>query len=249
MRIGELAELAGVTVRTVRYYHQAGALPEPARRANGYREYTVDHLATMLRIRQLTGSGLSLAQAGAVVADTVSASADGALDDIDRALEARIAVLTEQRERLAQARAGHHVGLSRLAAALAVKPADVPAATVLAHLYANEPRADLLADALLTPRLRSALVSSQNRFDAIEATSSDGELDELVGEMRRIVAELSDQLPPLPEEKHRLVLALTDRDLNDRQREFLRRLTADTAETVFRDASARTGTEGDDGEL
>ena len=37
MRIGELADLAGVTVRTVRYYHQKDVLPEPARRANGYR--------------------------------------------------------------------------------------------------------------------------------------------------------------------------------------------------------------------
>lgn len=113
MRISELAELAGVTVRTVRYYHQTGALPEPPRRSNGYRDYTADHLVALLRISQLTSSGLSLAQAGIVAADSDSSSAEEALDDVDRALETKIAALTEQRERLARARAGHHVGLSR----------------------------------------------------------------------------------------------------------------------------------------
>ncbi|MDQ4114265.1 MAG: MerR family DNA-binding transcriptional regulator, partial [Actinomycetota bacterium] len=31
MRIGELAAAAGVSTRTVRYYHQVGLLPEPER--------------------------------------------------------------------------------------------------------------------------------------------------------------------------------------------------------------------------
>ncbi|MFD0852085.1 MerR family DNA-binding transcriptional regulator, partial [Actinomadura adrarensis] len=39
MRIGELAALVGVSTRTVRHYHHLGLLPEPERRANGYREY------------------------------------------------------------------------------------------------------------------------------------------------------------------------------------------------------------------
>lgn len=224
MRIGALAELAGVTVRTVRYYHQAGVLPEPPRRSNGYRDYTVDHLVMVLRIRQLTGSGLSLMQAGAVVADSGFASTEEALDEVDRALEARIAALTDQRRRLAQARSGRHVGLSRLAASLTVKPTDIPTATLFAHLYADEPQAELLADALLTPKLRQALVSMQDRFDAIDQTSSDSELDELAVETRWFVAELSRQLSPLTEEKSRLILALAERDLNERQREFMRRL-------------------------
>ncbi|HJF65313.1 MAG TPA: MerR family DNA-binding transcriptional regulator [Slackia equolifaciens] len=39
MRSKEVAEFAGVTVRTLRHYHQLGILPEPPRSANGYREY------------------------------------------------------------------------------------------------------------------------------------------------------------------------------------------------------------------
>ena len=35
MLSSELAELAGVTVRTLRHYHQIGLLPEPPRTAGG----------------------------------------------------------------------------------------------------------------------------------------------------------------------------------------------------------------------
>lgn len=86
MRSAELAELAGVTIRTIRYYHQAGALPEPPRTSNGYRDYSAEHLVAVLKIRQLTSSGLSLAQAGEVAHRAVD---DAALDEIDRALEAQ----------------------------------------------------------------------------------------------------------------------------------------------------------------
>jgi DNA-binding transcriptional MerR regulator len=223
MRIGELAELAGVTIRTIRYYHQARVLPEPPRRSNGYRDYTVDHLVAVLRINQLTSSGLSLAQAGAVAADTSSATTDEALDEVDRALEARIAALTEQRERLARARAGHHVGLSRVAAALSLTSTDVPIAILLAHLYKDHPQIDLLADALVEPKLRSALVSMQERFDAIDETSTDSELEELTVWVRSLLAEFAGELPPLTEEQSQLVLDLVERDLNDRQKAFVRR--------------------------
>ncbi len=41
MRIGEIAGIVGVSTRAVRHYHRIGLLPEPPRRANGYREYTL----------------------------------------------------------------------------------------------------------------------------------------------------------------------------------------------------------------
>lgn len=223
MRIGELAEFAGVTVRTIRHYHQSGALPEPPRRSNGYRDYTVDHLVAVLRINQLASSGLSLAQAGAVVADSASATTEEALDEVDQALEARIVALTEQRERLARARAGHHVGLSRVAAALSLKSTDVPTAIVLAHLYKDYPQIDLLADALLEPKLRSALLSMQDQFDAIDEASTDSELEDLAGRVRSMVAEFADELPSLTQEQTHLILTLAERELNDRQKEFVRR--------------------------
>jgi DNA-binding transcriptional MerR regulator len=59
MRIGELAERAGVSTRSVRYYEQQGMLP--ARRgANGYREFDEADLQVVTQIRTLLGTGFSL---------------------------------------------------------------------------------------------------------------------------------------------------------------------------------------------
>lgn len=222
MRIAELAELAGVTVRTIRYYHQVGALPEPPRRSNGYRDYTADHLVALLRISQLTSSGLSLAQAGAVAADSGSSSTEEALDEVDRVLEAKIAALTEQRERLARARAGRHVGLSRAAAALSLTSADIPVAIAIAHLYRDHPQIDVFADALLDPQMRSALARLQEGFDAIDETTTDCELCQLMAQAQTLVSEVADGLPALTEEQLQVILDLAERDLNDRQKDFMR---------------------------
>ena len=42
MWISEAADQAGVNVQTLRYYERRGLLPEPARRASGYREFADD---------------------------------------------------------------------------------------------------------------------------------------------------------------------------------------------------------------
>lgn len=39
MRIGELASTCGCPVETIRYFEKIGLLPQPLRRANGYRDY------------------------------------------------------------------------------------------------------------------------------------------------------------------------------------------------------------------
>lgn len=224
MRVGELADLAGVTVRTIRHYHQAGVLPEPQRHSNGYRDYSVDDLVALLRIRQLVGSGLSLSEAGAVVTETGSASTEELVDEVDRALEARIADLVDQRRRLAQARISGHLGQSKLAAALTIAPRDLPVATLVAHLYEDELHADHVADVLLTPALRSGLEAVQARFDAIDETTSSAELDDLADVMRPIAQDLARHLPPMPTTYEQLVLSLAERHLDAPQKEFIRRL-------------------------
>jgi DNA-binding transcriptional MerR regulator len=227
MRIAEVAELAGVTVRTVRHYHREGVLPEPPRRANGYRSYTVDDLVVLLRIRELTRTGLSLAQAGRMVAGsgTDDASTDAALDEIDRALQLQIAELVERRRRLARARSDRHVGLSRLAAAMTTAPTDVPTAVLVAHLVGDGPEAERLADALLDPRFREPLELAQRRFEAIDDTTPEAELDDLSADVQRVLDRFAHDAPSLAPDRMTLVQALAERDLNDRQREFLRRHT------------------------
>ena len=59
MRIGELAERAGTTTRTLRYYVWAGLLP--ARRpVNGYRTYDEGDLRLVRQIRTLQDFGFGL---------------------------------------------------------------------------------------------------------------------------------------------------------------------------------------------
>jgi DNA-binding transcriptional MerR regulator len=59
MRIGELAERAGTTTRTLRYYESRGLLP--ARRgSNGYRTYDEGDLRLLRQIRTLQDFGFDL---------------------------------------------------------------------------------------------------------------------------------------------------------------------------------------------
>ena len=53
MRIGELAGLVGISTRAIRHYHRVGLLPEPARKANGYREYSLRDAVELARVRRL----------------------------------------------------------------------------------------------------------------------------------------------------------------------------------------------------
>jgi DNA-binding transcriptional MerR regulator len=59
MRIGELAERAGTSARTLRYYEQHGLL-SARRTANGYRDYTEDDLRLVREIRSLLEIGFTL---------------------------------------------------------------------------------------------------------------------------------------------------------------------------------------------
>ncbi|WP_159794603.1 MerR family transcriptional regulator [Puerhibacterium puerhi] len=95
MRIGDLAKIAGTTPRAVRHYHRAGVLAEPARRPNGYREYTAADVARLLRVRWLLGAGLSLRQAR----EALDADAAGGRG-LERELEAALEQAAAERERL-----------------------------------------------------------------------------------------------------------------------------------------------------
>ena len=59
MRVAEIAELTGTTVRTVRYYHSLGLLPIPGEHG-GWRDYDLSHMARLSRIRWLVQAGVSL---------------------------------------------------------------------------------------------------------------------------------------------------------------------------------------------
>ncbi|TQE15437.1 MerR family transcriptional regulator [Streptomyces ipomoeae] len=100
MRIGELAAAVGVTTRAVRHYHQLGLLPEPERRSNGYRDYTLRHAVVLARIRRLTELGLGLTEVRDVLADDAGRELAEVLEELDEDLARQEAAIRERRARL-----------------------------------------------------------------------------------------------------------------------------------------------------
>ncbi|MGW0293115.1 MerR family transcriptional regulator [Streptomyces tuirus] len=126
MRIGELAAVVGVTTRAVRHYHQLGLLPEPERRANGYREYGLRHAVVLARIRRLTELGLGLAEVRDVLADDAGKDLAEVLTELDEDLARQEAALRERRARL-----------RTLLDAEGGMPAEGPVSPELAALFAG----------------------------------------------------------------------------------------------------------------
>ena len=92
MRIGELADLVGTSTRAIRHYHRIGLLAEPARKANGYREYSLRDAVELARVRRLAELGLSLDEVGDALASDVGRD----LAEIVRELDADLARQEEE---------------------------------------------------------------------------------------------------------------------------------------------------------
>jgi DNA-binding transcriptional MerR regulator len=67
MRIGEIAQKAGVTPRTIRYYENLGLLSPSEREGKGFRYYTETELARLRKIDALQALGLSLEEIGSII--------------------------------------------------------------------------------------------------------------------------------------------------------------------------------------
>ncbi|MFF7794235.1 MerR family transcriptional regulator [Streptomyces sp. NPDC007991] len=99
LTIGELARVTGLTVRTIRYWSDEGALPPVARSAGGYRLYDAASVARLELIRTLRELGLGLADvrrvlAGETTVAQVAAAHVVALDAQIRSLKVTRAVLS-----------------------------------------------------------------------------------------------------------------------------------------------------------
>ena len=90
-RINELAELAGVSVRTLHHYDRIG-LVRPQRKANGYRVYQAKDVARLQQVLLFRACGLALTDIGRIFDDP-------SFDETD-ALREQLARLQEQRESL-----------------------------------------------------------------------------------------------------------------------------------------------------
>lgn len=105
LTIGQLAAYAGVTVRTVRHYHQIGLLPEPGRDTAGYRQYGASAVVSLIKIRTLAAAGVPLTQIRPML-DADPATFAETVRRIDDQVRLEIEGLEASRKQLAQLTTG-----------------------------------------------------------------------------------------------------------------------------------------------
>jgi DNA-binding transcriptional MerR regulator len=103
LKVGELAALANLTVRTLHHYDSIGLLRPSARSDAGYRLYDRDDVARLHRIQALRAFGMSLSDIGL----TLDSPAGSPLAIVDRqleTLEVRMAEARRLRDQLLRVR-------------------------------------------------------------------------------------------------------------------------------------------------
>jgi DNA-binding transcriptional MerR regulator len=105
LKIGQVAERAGVSVDTVRYYERVGILPAAPRRPSGYRLFDEATVERIKLVKQLQDLSLTLEEVDAMLVavadDTASCARESSRIEMAlRRTEERIAALEEVRGKL-----------------------------------------------------------------------------------------------------------------------------------------------------
>ena len=107
LTIGAVAKRVGVAIDTIRFYEREGLLPEPARRASGYRSYGDGAIAQLRFIRRAKQLGFTLEEIRELLA--LSADRQRGVKAVKKraqerlaAIEQRIVALQRVRDGLAQ---------------------------------------------------------------------------------------------------------------------------------------------------
>ena len=142
---GQLANLAGLSKDTLRFYERRGLLPAPSRGANGYRRYPQGALSRVLLIRVAFSIGFSVSELASIlrVRDSGGAPcrevrrlAGEKLERLRREIRTLSLlrsdlenVLDDWDRRLAKSPSGRRAGLLETLAARSVRSASPPAST------------------------------------------------------------------------------------------------------------------------
>ena len=118
LRIGEVAERAGTTVRTVRYYEEVGLLPGSEERSHGehrtYSDADVERLREILQLKELLNLSLDelrglveAEEARAVIRERYRSSTDAAererlLQEAAHHLDRQLALVRDRRTALGE---------------------------------------------------------------------------------------------------------------------------------------------------
>lgn len=197
MKSSEMAALAGVTVRTLRHYHQLGVLPEPERGYNGYRNYDARDLIRLLRIKRLGAIGIPLdAMAELLDGDGGTggpgAEATALLDELEARIDAEMDLLQRRKRLITGLRTARALDLPpelaqvvdafAASAPASVRQMDREQAILLAHL-AGEDGVNSLAEVyekLSSSELADGVLQFYTDFAGLTQETSDEELEQLV---------------------------------------------------------------------
>ncbi|SJN11932.1 Transcriptional regulator, MerR family [Leucobacter sp. 7(1)] len=188
----QLADLTGVTLRSIRHWHDVGLLPAPERLSNGYKQYTAQHLVLALRIARLTSLGFSLEQVAPMLASPEQSAP--LLRELREELDERIATLTRVRTDLDDLiEGGISPDLSPEARlAMDALGTDAGSRNVAILLGRMLPRGDMPGFARTVQSAPRELTELNDELLALPPHASDGAIRELAGRGAALIAEFLD---------------------------------------------------------
>ena len=101
MHIGELAEMTGLSLRTIRHYDEVGLLPDTRRTDGGFRVFTQADLERLLVVRSMKPLGFTLEEMAELLEVVDRLSVDGDDEAQRQKLQGYIDDAQVKREKLA----------------------------------------------------------------------------------------------------------------------------------------------------
>lgn len=231
-----ISDLVGITVRTLRYYHQIGLLREPKRTTKGLL-YDETHLLTLLRIKRFSMMSLTLDEIADIIHTPTSPRARRILLELDQALADRVAEIESQRRVIEEClrdntpvdvlpRFARHLAALRRLGNYDTTAAD-KALEELAAGYGSEEVARVV-DAVIQDPIISRLSVLEERLRRINEDSGELELTDLAKDYGRLLVDLytvNAQAGLKSVSGHDLVeaIGLAESAANEREREVLKR--------------------------
>ena len=231
-----ISDLVGITVRTLRYYHQIGLLPEPERTTKGL-VYDETHLLTLLRIKRFSMMSLTLDEIADIIHTPTSPRARRILLELDQALADRVAEIESQRRVIEEClrdntpvdvlpRFARHLAALRRLGSYDTSVADKALEELAAGCGSEE--VARVVDAVIQDPIISRLSVLEERLRRINEDSGEPELTDLAKDYGRLLVDLytvNAQAGLKSVSGHDLVeaIGLAESAANEREREVLKR--------------------------
>jgi DNA-binding transcriptional MerR regulator len=174
IKVGELAERTGLTVRTLHYYEEIGLVVPSHRSAAGHRLYSAEDVGRLHRVALLRGLGLTLEQVAGALEIQGRAPLLELAERHLRRVDEQIAAAEQLRGKLVAVieglRRGEAAGVDQLIESIEVM-------TMIEKYYTKEQLADLKAraDALGPEGMQAAQQGWQDLFKDVRAAIAGGE--------------------------------------------------------------------------